>query len=132
MLTSTLHSHQHSSSIASPPAHRLRALPANLYTIICRVLSASNTNASRVTITTSALFLLRPAAVLPWAGIGHHMAAEFFARGCIVYATARKMESLSALPEGVHMLYCDILHRESIKAAVDQVARSDQEYASRF
>lgn len=49
------------------------------------------------------------------------MAAEYFARGCTVYATARKVESLSVLPEGVHKLHCDVLDLASIKAAVAQV-----------
>ncbi|GAA6026790.1 hypothetical protein JCM8097_005862 [Rhodosporidiobolus ruineniae] len=54
-------------------------------------------------------------------GIGFALANEFDKQGCVVYASARRLLSLSALPERVHKLELDVGKVESCKAAVDRI-----------
>lgn len=54
-------------------------------------------------------------------GIGASLAAEFHAKGCMVYASARRMEAMQSLPAGVHKLLLDVTNEASIKAAVAKV-----------
>jgi NAD(P)-dependent dehydrogenase (short-subunit alcohol dehydrogenase family) len=56
-------------------------------------------------------------------GIGAAMAQDFHRRGCVVYATARKLDSLAALAEqGIRTLTLDVNDDASIAAAIAVVA----------
>ncbi|GAA5969980.1 hypothetical protein JCM11641_000217 [Rhodosporidiobolus odoratus] len=54
-------------------------------------------------------------------GIGHAICEEFAHQDCIVYATARRLSSLSSLPENVHKVKLDVVDPESCKHAIDLV-----------
>lgn len=57
-------------------------------------------------------------------GIGYALAEAFQARGCIVYATARKPETLAALAaQGIHTLALDVTDAASIAAAVGAIEK---------
>ncbi|GAA5849693.1 hypothetical protein JCM5353_003880 [Sporobolomyces roseus] len=56
-------------------------------------------------------------------GIGYALCQDFASRGCIVYATARRLSSIESLPPSVHKIALDVLSIDSCKAAVDQVVR---------
>lgn len=55
-------------------------------------------------------------------GIGYELCKAFHAAGCRVFASARKIEAMSGLPElGIYPLKLDVTSAESRKAAVDEV-----------
>ncbi|GAA6048950.1 hypothetical protein JCM3770_007134 [Rhodotorula araucariae] len=54
-------------------------------------------------------------------GIGSALCQEFDKQGCIVYASARRLESIVSLPEGVHKVELDVTSVDSCKAAVDRI-----------
>ena len=55
-------------------------------------------------------------------GIGRALAREAAARGLVVYATARRPETLEALAgEGMHCLALDVADPQSIARAVDAI-----------
>ncbi|KAJ2805056.1 hypothetical protein H4R20_002245, partial [Coemansia guatemalensis] len=55
-------------------------------------------------------------------GIGHHLAIEFAARGCRVYASARNTERLCGLEEhGISLVQLDVTSDDSVRSAVAQV-----------
>ncbi|MGZ3158891.1 MAG: SDR family oxidoreductase, partial [Burkholderiaceae bacterium] len=57
-------------------------------------------------------------------GIGAAMAKEFHLRGHIVYATARRVETLPLLARlGIRTLYLDVNDNQSIAAAFDVIAK---------
>jgi len=57
-------------------------------------------------------------------GIGAALAREFHRKGHSVYATARRLESLSRLAaEGIHALALDVNDDASIAGAFDAVVR---------
>jgi 1-acylglycerone phosphate reductase len=52
-------------------------------------------------------------------GIGHHLAQEFAARGCSVWATARRVENMADLePLGVKLLAMDVTDKQQIVTCV--------------
>lgn len=52
-------------------------------------------------------------------GIGHHLAEEFAARGCSVWATARKVESMADLePLGIKLLALDVTNKQQVASCV--------------
>ena len=52
-------------------------------------------------------------------GIGHSLSLEFASRGCNVYATARKPESIEHLNEkGINTLRLDVTNKKSIDDCV--------------
>ena len=55
-------------------------------------------------------------------GIGRALASELHRRGCVVYATARRSESLSTLATlGIHTLTLDVTSQDSIDLLVREV-----------
>jgi NAD(P)-dependent dehydrogenase (short-subunit alcohol dehydrogenase family) len=57
-------------------------------------------------------------------GIGHHLAQEFTARGCSVWATARRVESMADLePLGVKLLAMDVTDKQQIASCVVSTLR---------
>ena len=65
-------------------------------------------------------------------GIGASLATAFAARGCIVYATARKLESLEGLKSSfdnktgvVKKLQLDVDSQESVEAAVETIVGNE-------
>ncbi|KAF9066492.1 NAD-P-binding protein [Rhodocollybia butyracea] len=56
-------------------------------------------------------------------GIGHALAKEFYSRGHRVFATARRLESMSELDSlGITVLELDVTNVESIRQARDKIA----------
>jgi hypothetical protein len=52
-------------------------------------------------------------------GIGHHLAQEFAARGCSVWATARRVENMADLePLGIKLLSLDVTDKQQIASCV--------------
>ncbi|KAJ2076909.1 hypothetical protein H4R24_005439, partial [Coemansia sp. RSA 988] len=52
-------------------------------------------------------------------GIGHHLAIEFAARGCKVYATARNIDRLCGLEvHGISLVQLDVTFDDSVRSAV--------------
>lgn len=52
-------------------------------------------------------------------GIGHHLAQEFAARGCSVWATARRVESMADLePLGIKTFALDVTDKQQIASCV--------------
>ena len=59
-------------------------------------------------------------------GIGHALACEFAARGgCMVYATARRIEAVGDVPPGVKILPLEVTDQKSIAAAIDEVVAKE-------
>lgn len=56
-------------------------------------------------------------------GIGYALCQEFARKNCIVYATARRLESMASLPESIKKISLDVLSVDSCRAAVDEVIR---------
>ncbi|GAA5931740.1 SDR family oxidoreductase [Sporobolomyces koalae] len=54
-------------------------------------------------------------------GIGYALCQEFASKGCIVYATARRLASIESLPDSVHKIALDVLSLESCERAIRQV-----------
>ncbi|BGP14078.1 NADPH-dependent 1-acyl dihydroxyacetone phosphate reductase [Rhodosporidiobolus nylandii] len=54
-------------------------------------------------------------------GIGYALCEEYAARGCIVYASARRLASLGSLPDHVLRLELDVLSLDSCQAAVERI-----------
>ncbi|GAA6001193.1 hypothetical protein JCM10207_007453 [Rhodosporidiobolus poonsookiae] len=54
-------------------------------------------------------------------GIGYAVSKEFDRQGCVVYASARRLEALASLPPSVHRLELDVLRLDSCQAAVERV-----------
>lgn len=58
-------------------------------------------------------------------GIGSQLCIDFHKRGARVYATARRIESMSALPKGIQKLRLDVTDAATIKSAVDEVIKKE-------
>ena len=65
-------------------------------------------------------------------GIGASLTSAFAARGCIVYATSRKLESLEGLKDSfgnktgvVKKLQLDVDSQKSVQAAVETIIRDE-------
>jgi 1-acylglycerone phosphate reductase len=58
-------------------------------------------------------------------GIGHALSAEFARRGCIVYATARSLQSIGPLAPEVRQAALDVSQPDSIKACVARVMQEE-------
>ncbi|POY74386.1 hypothetical protein BMF94_2580 [Rhodotorula taiwanensis] len=56
-------------------------------------------------------------------GIGYALCEEFAARGCIVYASARRLASLETLSLGINRLELDVGSLESCTAAVQRIIK---------
>ncbi|KAL5494967.1 AYR1 [Sanghuangporus weigelae] len=55
-------------------------------------------------------------------GIGYHLCEEFAKRGCIVYATARNLDSMDGLEHpSIRRLQLEVTSDESVQGAVDDV-----------
>ncbi|CAE6541203.1 unnamed protein product [Rhizoctonia solani] len=55
-------------------------------------------------------------------GIGHALCEAFAAQGCIVYATSRRLESMSTLTHpSIRCLEMDVTSDDSVKNGVEQV-----------
>lgn len=54
-------------------------------------------------------------------GIGSSTAKEFFSQGCKVYATARSLNKMTTLPEGIEKVQLDVLNREECKAVIESI-----------
>ncbi len=54
-------------------------------------------------------------------GIGAALCLAFHKKGAKVVATARRLEAMASLPDGITKLKLDVTDRASIKAAVDEV-----------
>jgi 1-acylglycerone phosphate reductase len=55
-------------------------------------------------------------------GIGHALCEEYARKGCIVYATARRLETMQDLADaGMRTLRLDVTNNEDIKRVVDTV-----------
>jgi len=58
-------------------------------------------------------------------GIGHALAKEYHARGLHVFATARRLETLSELKSlGIETLYLDVTKEDSIASLKDTISQS--------
>ncbi|MDX1498092.1 MAG: SDR family oxidoreductase [Salinisphaeraceae bacterium] len=56
-------------------------------------------------------------------GIGRALALAYHARGDQVYATARRPETLDALPETIHRLALDVNNQSAITQAIERITR---------
>ncbi|KAJ1989924.1 hypothetical protein GGI25_004573 [Coemansia spiralis] len=56
-------------------------------------------------------------------GIGHHLALEFAAHGCRVYATARNRQRLELSSANITPLELDVTSQESVQQAVDTILK---------
>ncbi|GAA5879685.1 hypothetical protein JCM8547_008955 [Rhodosporidiobolus lusitaniae] len=54
-------------------------------------------------------------------GIGYALCVEFARRGCIVYASARRLASLSSLLDNVRKVELDVSRPESCRAVVERI-----------
>ncbi|TNY19877.1 oxidoreductase [Rhodotorula diobovata] len=54
-------------------------------------------------------------------GIGYALCQEFDKQGCIVYASARRLEAIASLPESVHKIALDVTSLESCESAVKRI-----------
>ena len=52
-----------------------------------------------------------------------HSAEQFAAKGCITYASARKVEKMNSLSSNIHRLTLDVLSDDSVNAAVETIIR---------
>ncbi len=57
----------------------------------------------------------------PHAGIGHAIAVHLACAGCIVYATARRLEAMGQLPKRMHAMVLDVSSEASIHQAITQI-----------
>ncbi|KAH8119899.1 NAD-binding protein [Phellopilus nigrolimitatus] len=59
-------------------------------------------------------------------GIGFHLCEEFAGRGCIVYATSRKVESINGFKHrNIRRLPLEVTSDESVERAVDEVIAAE-------
>jgi 1-acylglycerone phosphate reductase len=54
---------------------------------------------------------------------GYALCEEYASQGCIVYASARRLEALQGLPDNVHKVALDVNSVESAREVVQQIVK---------